>query len=370
MAANKIFMFYPNVSEKACAEIDRLVHARWIGQGPVAKRFEEAIAKRVNAPHAVGVNCASSATRLALSIVGVGPGDEVITTPQTCTATNHPILEQFAVPVFADIQYNTGNIDPSDIEHRITSKTKAIMCISVDGYPSDLDEIHAIGRKHGIPVVEEASDALGAAYKGTCIGNVSDFTVFSFGAVQHVTCGEGGMLCLRKQEDYLAAKRRRWYGIDRDTRVANELGYHDFDITESGYGYHMTDIACAMGLANFEMLDALLERKSVIADRYRKELATVPGIVLFERDPNRRCANQTFTFHVDRRIDFCRMMREKGIDVSIVHVRNDAYQVFGGRRRDLPAVDRFEKTHISIPIHGKLTDEDVTRIITSIKEGW
>lgn len=365
-----IFMFYPRVSERAIEHVIETLHERWIGQGPKVAEFEEKLKQIVSAPYAVALNGAAPAVRLALAIVGVGVGDEVITTPQTCTATNQPILEQLALPVFADIQYLTANIDPRDIEHRITERTKAIICVDVGGYPCDLDEIHTIASKHGLPVIEDASDALGARYKGKLIGSISSFTCFSFGPVQQVTTIEGGMLCVLEEDKYETARRRRWFGIDRIRRKPNIIGYYDFDVWETGYGYHMTDISAVMGLAHLDDLQMIVSRREEIAKRYRRELSKVPGVTLFEFKSDRTSAHQLFTIHVEKRDDFCRQMRSKSIDVSIVHARNDLYSVFGGLRKDLPSLDKFSETNISIPMHQKLSDEDVHYIIQCIKEGW
>lgn len=189
---SKIVMFHPYISEKAILEVEKVIKSRWIGQGHLVAELEDKFKETIGVQFAVAVNSVSSAIRLALALSGVGPGDEVITTAQTCTATNHPILEQFAVPIFADIQYLTGNIDPKDIETRITSRTKAILCSHWGGYPCDMDEIHSFAKKFDLVVIEDASDAVGARYKDRPIGVISPFTCFSFRAVQQVTTAEGG----------------------------------------------------------------------------------------------------------------------------------------------------------------------------------
>lgn len=365
-----IVLFYPYVSERAIEYVEQTLQSRWIGQGATVDKFEEEFKAKIGATYAVSVNSGASAIRLALALAGVGPGDEAITSAQTCTATNHPILEQYATPVFADIQYLIGNLNPTDIEHRVTEKTKAIACVHWGGYPCDLDEIHEIASRHNLAVIEDASDALGAFYKGNAIGAISRFTCFSFQAIQQITTGEGGMLCVLNEEDYEVARRRRWFGIDRVRRKPNVLGYYDFDVWETGYSYHMTNIAASMGLAQLEDWDAIFSRRAEIAKRYRQELQRVRGVTLFESRSDRVSANQLFTMHVEKRDDFCRMIRSKGVDVSIVHMRNDLYSVFGGLRDDLPVLDKFSETHISIPLHNKLTDEDVDYVIQCIKGGW
>src|SRR3989338_198859 len=367
----KILMFYPHISKNALGSLQEVISGRWIGKGKKVDEFENKVRSLVKSDYAVAVNCASSAIRFALSISGVGPGDEVITTAQTCTATNHPILEQFAKPVFSDIQYETGNIAPEDIEHRITKKTKAILPVHWAGYPCDMDEIHKIAKKHNLAVIEDASDAFGAVYKGKSIGALSSrFTCFSFQAVQQITCGEGGMLCTANKKDFESALRRRWYGIDKINRKPNNIGYYDFDAWEAGYGYHMTNINAAVGLSNLNDFDFIMERRGQIAKQYREGLEGVKGVELFANSGDRKSANQLFTIHVKNRDKFCKSLRELGIETSIVHMRNDAYSVFGVFRKDIPVLDKFSKTNISLPLHTNLRDEDVDYIIKSIKKGW
>lgn len=363
-------MFYPHVSSEAIDAVVATLRGRWIGQGPKVEEFERRVQDACGVTHAVAVSSGAAAVRLALAIAGVQPGDEVITTPMCCTATNHPILEQFARPVFADIQYETANIDPADVARRVTDRTKAILCVHWGGYPSDLEELNAVAHGHGIPVIEDASDALGATYHGRPVGSVSPFTAFSFQAIQQVTTGEGGMLALTNPEDREAARRRRWFGIDRKQRRPNGVGYYDFDVSEPGYGYHMTDIAAAMGVVHLAELPAILSRRSAIANRYRAALSGVPGVRLLECRDDRTSAHHLFTIHVERRPEFARMMAGRNIETSIVHERNDIYAVFGGRRADLPALDRFAASQISIPLNQHLSDDDVEYVVESIRAGW
>lgn len=366
----KVPIMRPYVSEQAIASVVETLRSGWIGQGPRGAEFETRFAQMLGAPYAVAVTNCAAGLRLALALADVGPGDEVITTPLTWQATNHSILEQYAIPVFADVQPDTANIDPQDIEHRITERTRAILCVHWGGYPCDLDELHNIARRHGLVVIEEAAEALGATYHGLHIGAISRFTSFSFYAFQTLTTAEGGMLTLQREDDFEAARRRRWFGIDRVRRKPLVTGYYEYDTWETGYGYHMTDVAAALGLAHLDDFPALVQRRQAIAARYREALADVPGVTLFEQRDDRTSGCGLFTMHVERRDQFCLLMRERGVEVSVMHVRNDQYTVFGGLRDDLPNLDRLSETYISIPMHNQLTDEDVEYVIACIQQGW
>lgn len=373
---NPIHLFMPYVTpEAAWGAYETLSRTHedgrlWIGEGPKVKEFEAKLEERFGFYYAVALNSGTSALRLALAMCGVEPGDEVITVAQTCTATNTPILEQFATPVFADIQYETGNLDPSDVEHRITERTRAIVCVHWAGYPCDMDEINAIADRHGLPVIQDGAHALGATYKGRPISETSAFFMTSFQAIKQLTCGDGGLLAVRTQAQYDEARRRRWFGIDRDNRVRREDGYSFWDQSEVGYKMHMNDVSASIGLGNLLAIDEILSRRARIAQRYCDTLADVPGVTLFERKQDRQSANWLFTMHVERRDEFCRMMTAKGVETSVVHVRNDVHTIFGPRRDDLPNTDHYELTQVSIPLHNHLRDAEIEYVIRCIQGGW
>jgi len=377
LAKHKIVMFMPYVNRHAVAkamltlskphEDGRL----WIGEGPLVKEFEEKLKVRFGFKHCVALHSGTAALRLALALCGVGPGDEVITTAQTCTATNTPILEQFARPVFADIQYLTGNIDWTDVGHRVTERTKAIMCVHWAGYPCDMDELQAVADEHGLPVIQDGAHALGATYKGFPVGVLADFFMTSFQAIKQLTCGDGGLLAMLDEDTYNAARRRRWFGIDRDNRVVDEeTGYSYWNQSEVGYKMQMNDIAAAIGLGNLRDWSFIVSLRQEIARIYRSTLAGVPGVTLFENAFDRQSANWLFTMHVEDRPAFRRMMAGRGIEASVVHIRNDRHDVFGPLREDLPVTDRYERTNISIPLHTGMTVADAEFVAACVQGGW
>jgi perosamine synthetase len=362
-------VFYPHMPETAIEKVAETLRQRWLGQGPKVDEFEREFSARFKLKYVVSVNSGTSALRLSYAIAGVTPGDEVITTPYTAVATNTAILEQFATPVFADIEYESANIDPEDIEKRITEKTKAVVCVHWGGYPCDIDEIQKVASAHNLPVIEDAAHALGAQYKSRPIGSISDFTIFSFQAIKHITTGDGGLVSVIDKDNYEAAMRRRWYGIDRVRRQPSTLG-HDptYDIKEVGYKFHMNDIAATIALEQLNYFESLFERRAEIAKIYREELEGVPSLTLLENKADRIHANWLFAVHVKDRIKFAESMRAKGIEVYVQNYRNDKYTVFGGLRKDLPNLEKLNRDLICIPLHHRLSDEDVSYIVESIRE--
>jgi len=365
-------MFMPFVSDEAVAGAASALRRRMIGEGDTVKQFEAALCDKFGFRHALLLNNGTAGLRLALAVTGIGPGDEVITTALTCTATNTPILEQGATPVFADVQFGTGNIDPADVARRITPRTKAIIAMHWGGYPCDLHELERIAAPLGIPVIEDAAQALGAEYQGWPIGTYSRFTMFSFQAVKTLTTVDGGLLTTLRQVDHEAARRRRWFGIDRDSRRPSREwpGYWEWSQSEIGFKYQPHNVQAAIGLGNLKHFDRLQARRVGLAALYRRELAGVPGVTLFELADDRLPAWWLFTLHVEDRWGFYEMMTERGIETTVAHIRNDVHPVFGGRRDDLPVLDRFCQSYICIPLHHAISDEQAGRIVDAIKGGW
>jgi len=301
---------------------------------------------------------------------GVGAGDEVVTTAQTFVATAMAVLYAGATPVFADIQPGGPNIDPCDIEHRISSRTRAIIVVHYGGYPCEMDEILAVANKHRLKVIEDCAHALGATYKGHPVGALGDFGIFSFQAIKQMTTGDGGMLVCKDAGDHQTAYRRRWFGIDRANRKTSEIGQPEWDINEVGYKYHMNDIAAAMGTVQVEEFDATQVRRRELNTMYRRELREVPGLTLLAEKADRESACWLFTVLVERRLDFIRAMKGRGVEAAVWHQRIDKHSLFGGLRDDLPNQTLFNDAQVSIPMRPNLTDGEVETVLTSVGKGW
>lgn len=367
---NKMELFQPFIPQSAIDEVSAVLKTRWIGQGPNIEKLENDFSATFNLRNTAAVITGTAALHLALAVNDIGPGDEVITTPQTCPATNHAILYQFAKPVFADIQYETGNIDPASVAEKITKKTKAIMCVDWAGYPCDLNELKKIAEEYNLAFIEDAAHALGAKYKGHYVGNIADCTCFSLQAIKTITTGDGGIICVNDDEKYKAVVRRRWYGVDRAAVAPSIFGGFNYDTFEVGYKYNMNNIAATIGVEQMKHAKNLLKRRKEIAGIYREAFENHSKVNLFESKNDRQSANWLFSMHVQERDKFVRLMESKGIPVSMVHTRNDKLKIFGGKVQKLPNMAKFSETMISIPIHHGLTDEQVDYIVSAIKERW
>ena len=362
----KVFM-----SQDVNSYLLETIHSGWIGQGEKVELFEKAISDRIGNINVVALSAGTHGLHLALILAGVKEGDEVITTPLTCTAMNWPILMQRAKIVWADIKKNDLNIDPIDVAKKITSKTKAVMAVHWGGYPCDLFELRTITEDHKISFIEDAAHAFGAKYKTTVIGDCifSDFTMFSFQAIKHITCGDGGALVTAFHIDAERARKLRWFGIDRE-KICKDMRCEE-DVEEFGYMYHMNDIAATIGICNLKELDWILKRQTENADYYRKELKDRAGITLLENKSDRKSANWFFSMLIGNRNRFFdRMNYKKQIHVSRVHERNDKFTCTKEFKMDLPNLDEVADKIIAIPCGWWVGKEEREYIVESVKEGW
>ncbi|MBD2715729.1 DegT/DnrJ/EryC1/StrS family aminotransferase [Microvirga sp. STR05] len=368
--AAAIPIFNTFVHPSAQARVAEVLTTTFLSEGKLVREFEARLASELGMAHPAALNSGTSALHLAMAVAGIGPGDEVILAPQTFIASAIAIVQEGGVPVFADIQYDNGNIDPASIEGKITSRTKAIMAVHWGGYPCDLDEIHALARKHNLVVIEDAAHAPGATYKGRAIGSISDYTCFSFQAIKHLTTGDGGALCCTDPAVAQQIFRRRWFGIDRAHSPVSEIGERVYDLTDVGYKYHMSDYAAALGLANLEEFQERMRFRRQLVRQYEEGLWGVAGVTLFNHQNDRESAHWLFGFHVDNRLEFIRALKAAGIASSVIHDGIDKNTLFGGKREELVNQRRFDETQIHVPLHDALTPEQVEYIINTIKKGW
>ena len=365
---SNIVLFHPHIPAGGAAAVADVLSTRWIGQGPRVEEFESRFSRRFGGDPALAVGSGTDALHLAYLLAGLKPGDEVIAPLFTCTATSIPFLYMGVKVIFADVQKDTLNMDPADVERRITPKTKALVCVHYGGLPCDMDELLAIAKRHGLVLVEDAAHALGALYKQRQIGSISDFTIFSFQAIKHITTGDGGMLLMKKQEQLEAGRRLRWFGIDRQ---AKQKGVWENDITEIGYKYQMNDISAALGLAALDEFDDILAHRQRLLGEYQRGLAGVAGIQLIGTElTDRTHAAWLCTVTVDNRSGLMARLREQRIESAQVHYRNDRYSILGGRRDDYPNMDALEERYLVLPLHTRMSAGDVQRVCSVIRGGW
>jgi perosamine synthetase len=364
-----IVLFHPNIPKNAAAAVTEVLSGRWIGQGPKVEEFERRFQQKFTDPcTCIAVGSGTDALHLAYILADLQAGDEVIVPVFTCTATNIPFLYMDVKIVFADIDENL-NIDVNHVEQLITPKTKAIVCVHYGGLPCEMDKLWELGKKHNIKIIEDNAHAVGAKYKGEYIGSQSDFSMFSFQAIKHITTGDGGMLVIKDPALVEKAKRIRWFGIDRSKKQG---GIWENDITEVGYKYQLTDIGASIGLAAMDEFDAHLAHRQNLYKIYCELLQDVEGIrVIGSEYQDREHAAWLLTAEADRREALMKHLRKHQIESAQVHYRNDRYTIFGGRTEGkFPKMDAMEDRYIVLPLHAKVTVEDVHYIAEVLKKGW
>lgn len=344
--------------------LDKVLYSGYITQGAKVDEFEAKLGARFGMPYVLTVNAGTSALQLALRLANVR-GGEVITTPMTCSATVLPVLAEGARPVWADIDPNSGNIDPDDVEYKITDRTKAILAVHWGGQPCDMEKLMRIAEADGIPVIVDAAHALGADWNGQSIATQADFTCYSLQAIKHITTGDGGILVVKDVDDYERGKRLRWFGLDRSSNTGDARV--DNDIPEWGYKFHMNDIAATLGLAQLHYLDYVVSRHRANAKFYDQML----GVPRQWEEPASNGAWWLYTLlweDGEQRARFMEYMKGQDIQVSRVHSRLDQLTCF----REftccpLPGVDTFFDREICIPVHWGLSFDDRERIAEAVK---
>lgn len=341
-------LFKVAMSPEAPARVAEVLQSGYIGQGELVEQFEAALQQLLDlsAPPLTTNSC-TSAIDLALHLIGVGPGDEVITTPVTCTATNSPIVRRGAIPVWADVDPLTGLIDPASVAQQLARhpQTKAIMAVDWGGALCD----YAALKVFGLPVIQDAAHSLTAGIGG-------DYVCWSFQAIKHLTTGDGGALwCPPEQLE--RARLLRWYGLDRRSKADFRCAQN---IREVGYKYHMNDIAAAIGLANIGATDAHIWAHCFNATEYDEA---------FGRPRDIRSDHWLYTLLVEDRAGFIAHMAERGIACSPVHARNDTHDAFRFPNGPLPGVDHFASRNVAIPVGWWLTPEDRRQVIEAV-QAW
>jgi len=386
----KVFM-----SPTAADEVGKVLNSGYIGQGPKVEELEKNIQEFLDTDRVLTVNSGTSALHLALHLLkkpklttknfdgvafwdeqwpGINPGDEVLATALTCTASNFPILANGLKIKWVDIDPKTLNMDLDDLERKISPTTKAIILVHWGGYPNDLDKIKRIQEKakqmYGFKpaVIEDGAHAFGSTYKGKSLGNHGNMVMHSLQAIKHITAVDGGVLILPHKELYDRGKLIRWYGIDRE---GNRKDFRcEADIAEWGFKFHMNDVCATVGIENLKHADEIISKHQSNAAFYDKHLKDVKGVTLLERHPDRSSAYWIYSLLVDNRDSFMKHMKNCNIVVSQVHERNDKHTCVSEYKSALPVLDKTINKVVSIPVGWWITEEERQYIVDCIKKGW
>lgn len=372
---NDFLLFHkPFISEEEVDEIVDTVRSGWISMGPKTIRFENNFNEYIGAKKSVAVSSWTAAGHLSLEAFGINEGDEVILPTMTFPATAEIVCYFKAKPVMVDVDEDTLNISIEAIEKAITPKTKAIIPVHYAGQPCDLDEIHAIAKKHNLKVLEDAAHSLPAKYKGKTIGTISDVTCFSFYATKTLSTGEGGMICTNDEEIAERVKIMRLHGINRDAwKRYTESGSWYYEVVAPGYKYNFTDLQASLGLPQLKKVDAMWNSRKRIAAKYIEALKDLDMIQLHTIKPDRDSSWHLFPIrlYLDRltknRAQIINELREKNIGVGVhfmpVHQHLYYSETFNLSDADYPVASAAFPRLISLPIYPGMTDDNVDKVI-------
>jgi len=366
----QIYLSRPDITAKEIEAVCEVLRGPNLSLGPKLAEFEQAFAKYIGTKRAVAVNSGTSGLFLCMLALGIGPGDEVITTPFTFIASATAVMMAGARPVFVDIDPVSLNIDPANIESGITEKTKAILTVEVFGNPAGLDRLCEIAQKHNLAVIEDSCEALGSALKGKKVGTFGKMSVFGFYPNKQITTGEGGMILT--DDDYLAdicvslrnqgrGKGSSWLGHDR-----------------LGYNFRLSDINCALGIVQLSRIDQIKAKRRQVAKWYQEILADDDRLIV-PAEPD-DCDMSWFVFVVrladgfslEHRDRILQTMRHQNIQVSDyfppVHLQPFMVEQFGYSQGDFPITEAVSKTTIALPFHNNLTKDEVAIVCKTLKE--
>ncbi len=368
------------IDEEDIKAVSEVLHSDWITQGSKVVEFEKKFASYVDARYVVAVSSGTAALHTACFTAQIKKGDEAITTPKTFAASANCVLYQGGIPVFADIKEDTLNIDPEEIKKKINQKTKALIPVDFTGRPADLEKILQIARKSDLVVIEDASHALGATYKGSKIGSISDMTIFSFHPVKHITTGEGGMITTNNKKYYERLKLFRTHGIIKDKdKLLKYDGSWYYEMQELGYNYRLTDFQCALGLSQLEKIDRIIQRRREIVKKYNCEFKDIPEIKIPNNNPaDSNPARHIYVIQLDlekikvSRKEIFEALRAENIGVNVhyipVHLQPYYQKKFGYHLRDFPKAENYYSRAIILPIFPKMSDRDVDDVIKAVKK--
>lgn len=380
-AKRKNFLVFgkPFIGEDEIKEVADTLRSGWWGTGPKTEKFENMFSQYVKSKYALGVNSATAGLHLALKALNLNPGDEVITTPLTFASTANVIIHSGAKVVFADIEKDTWNIDPKEIERKITKRTRVILPVHLHGRPVDMNKIMAIAKKYKLFVIEDAAHAIEAIYDGRKVGSIGDITVFSFYVTKNLATGEGGMVTTNNKGWRERMSMLRLHGLSQDAWKRYSVKHFKlYEVIEPGFKYNLTDIASSIGIHQLKRIEDNLKRRKAIWNLYNQafknnKLLTIPGKI----KKNDRHAMHLYALLLNLenlklgRNEFVdRLIKENigsGVHFSPIHLHPYYRKTFGFKNGDFPNAEFVGERIISLPLGANLTNQDVNDVIWAVK---
>jgi perosamine synthetase len=365
------------IDEADIKAVIEVLRSDWLTTGPKVAEFEKAMARYVGAKYAVAVSSGTAALHCAMYALGISPGHEVIVPTMTFAASANCVVYQGGIPVFVDVAPDTLLIDPTEVERKITRRTKAIIAVDYAGQPGDYAALKEIADRHHISLVADACHSLGAVYRGRSVGSLADLSIFSFHPVKHITTGEGGMISTDNEKYAKRLRIFRNHGITYDHRGREAQGPWFYEMVDLGYNYRITDFQCALGMSQLQKLPRWLERRQEIARQYDEAFAEIKGIKPLMVKVDVRHAYHLYVVRINQdltgmgRGEFYQALRSRGIGVNVhyvpVHLHPFYQNCFGTGRGQCPVAEYAYEQILSLPMYPAMTDEDIKIVINTVK---
>lgn len=350
--------------EEMIPAIKDILYSGYIAESEPVWNFQDSFGEYIGNKNTLMVGSGTAALHIAMMVLNIGPGDEVISTPMTSEPTNTTIALTGARIVWGDVDPNTGLLDPKSVREKITERTKAIMLVHYAGMVCNMDEFNKISEEYNIPIIEDAAHALGSKYNGKIIGSNSRFTCFSFQAIKQMTTVDGGAITFTNEEDITPARKLRWFGLDKKvSRLEN-------DITRAGYKYGMNNVTATIGQVQLKHTPAILDRYISNGKFFDQALRGIDGITLVPYYNNTEPSYWLYTMKVNNRDEFCKMMAANGITATQLHHRSDTHSVFKESKCELPNMEEWYSKFVHIPCGWWVDIETREKIVDVIKKGW
>lgn len=349
--------------ERLMPALEQVLYSGFVAEGEHVYEFERRFAQTFGLPVALAMSSGTGALHVALLMSGVQPGDEVISTAMTAEPTNVVILQCGARPVFADVEPDSGNLDPASVRALITPRTKAILVVHYAGFPARLAELRAIADEHGIALIEDAAHALGARYGDAGIGTIGDFGIFSLQAIKHMTTVDGGVLTLRDGTRADEARRLRWFGLSKGVPRT------EVDIKVPGYKYNMHNVAAVIGLAQLEQIGGLIDRHIANGRFFDEHLSRIPGLQVTQFESAAAPSYWLYSVLSDNSEAVEACLHGIGVAASKLHRPNHLHSAFEAMRRPMPGLDSYYRRLTHLPCGWWVTDADRERIVTALSRG-
>jgi len=370
----KIDFYKHNLTQQDIDNAVKVMNSLFLTTGETVAEFESKFSLYVGCRYAVGVTSCTAAMQLSLLALGIGPGDEVITTPMTFIASTNAVLHAGATPVFVDVDRETGNIDAGLIEGAITGKTRAILPVHLYGQLCDMKRIKGIADKHHLAIIEDAAHAVEAVRDGVKPGCLSDAACFSFYATKNITSGEGGAVSTNSEDIADTLKKLRLHGMSKGAADRYSKRYEHYDMELLGWKYNMDNIQAALLLNQIDNIERNLATREEICKTYEQAFDGVPGVTCMKVLPGSRSARHLFTILVppDKRDTVLGRLQDRGIGVAVnfraVHLMSYYRQHYGYKRGTFPVAEEIGDSTITLPMYPKLTVEEIEYVINGVKE--